>query len=77
LIWTPTGNPSLAANDRSKEMFPSTQGFMQIIAEVKNIDSGSPDNILTLEAMKDIQDFQTGLAELEMTTEKESKKIKF
>lgn len=50
---------------------------MQIIAEVKNIDSGSPDNILTLEAMKDIQDFQTGLAELEMTTEKESKKIKF
>ena len=51
LIWTPAGNPSLKANDRIKEMFPSTSGFLSVIGEVKNIDSDTPDNIINLEAM--------------------------
>ena len=48
LIWTPTDNPSLEANKRIKQMFPSKTGFLSIIGEVKNIDSTSPDNIITV-----------------------------
>jgi hypothetical protein len=51
LIWTPAGNPSLQANERQIEMFPSKGGFIGVIFEVKNPDSG---DLLTLDAFKEV-----------------------
>jgi len=62
LIWTPSDNPSLKANERIAELFPSKNGFLSIIGEVKNIDSASPDNIVTLEAMKELDEYLLGLS---------------
>lgn len=35
LIWTPAGNPSLLARERSNEMFVSTGGLIAFMAEDK------------------------------------------
>jgi hypothetical protein len=51
LIWTPAGNPSIIANERQMEMFPSKGGFIGVIFEVKDPESG---NLLTLDAFKEV-----------------------
>ena len=35
-IWTPKNNPSMQANRRQKEMFPSEGGFISMLFEVKD-----------------------------------------
>lgn len=54
LTWTPAGNPSLLADVRQKEMFPTKGGFIGVIFEVKDPESG---NLLTLDAFQEVQKF--------------------
>ena len=61
LIWTPAGNPSLIADDRQKEMFPSKGGFIGVLFEVKDTEKG---DLLNLEAFKEIETFQKGLFDI-------------
>ena len=51
----------MANSDRAAEMFPSTTGFISVMAEVKDADSGNPSNILTLAAFKELNEFRTRL----------------
>ena len=60
LAWTPEGNPSIAAGDRSAEMFPSRTGFIGVIAEAKE----GVDSILKLEAFKEMDRFDRMMKEL-------------
>jgi len=62
LIWTPAGNPSLIADERQKEMFPSKGGFIGAIFEVKDLENG---DLVSLEAFKEIEKFQKGLFDIE------------
>ena len=62
LIWTPAGNPSLIADERQKEMFPSKGGFIGAIFEVKDLQKG---DLISLEAFKEIEKFQKGLFDIE------------
>lgn len=55
IVWTPNGNPSILARDRSRVMFPSSGGFIGALFEVK----GSNTNILTLNAFREIENFQS------------------
>jgi hypothetical protein len=72
VIWTPAGNPSLIADERQKEMFPSKGGFLGVIFEAK------ADNLLTLEAFKEIEKFQDGLFAVESEYEnKDGQKVIF
>jgi hypothetical protein len=76
LIWTPSNNPSIKNDERIKEMFPSKKGFLSIIGEVKNIDSGSSDNIITLEAMTELNEYLNGVSAI-TTTLVTGKTLKF
>ena len=53
IVWTPAGNPSILARDRSRVMFPSSGGFIGALFEVK----GSTSNIITLNAFKEMEKF--------------------
>lgn len=62
LAWTPTGNPSVVASERAAEMFPASGGFVGVIAEAKE----GVDNIITLEAMREIERFERMMKEMEV-----------
>ena len=62
VIWTPAGNPSLIADERQQEMFPSKGGIIGVVFEVKDTSAG---NLLSLASLKEIEQFQKGLFEVE------------
>lgn len=47
IVWTPSGNPSLQARTKGSELFPSTGGFIGLLAEVKNPSDASASIITT------------------------------
>ena len=76
-IWTPAGNPSIAARKRASEMFPSQGGFIGVMFEVKNPDTQGA-NLITKDALKEMKAFQDKIYELEYVNEDDSSvKIKY
>jgi len=53
IVWTPSGNPSIIANERQKAMFPTSGGFVGALFEVK----GDTENILTKAAFEEMKNF--------------------
>lgn len=52
-IWTPKNNPSILANRRQQEMFPSKGGFIGLMFEVKDPES-TDSSIISIDAFKEI-----------------------
>ena len=65
LAWTPEGNPSVVAGARAAEMFPATGGFIGVVAEAKE----GVDNVLTLEAFREIDRFDRLMKDLKVDTD--------
>jgi len=47
-------------------MFPSTTGFISVMAEVKDADTANPSNILTKAAFEELNGFRTAILEHEV-----------
>lgn len=56
VIWTPSGNPTLKAQDKSKALFVKEEKYraVSIIWEIK----GDATNILNVEALKEMKQFE-------------------
>jgi len=72
-VWTPKGNPSIAAQDRLEEMFPSKGGVISALFEVKeNVDS-----LLTKTAFVEMQAFIDGVNDLNVFVGNSTKTLRF
>ena len=79
IVWTPSNNPSLQARTKGSELFPSTGGFIGLLAEVKNPTDTSA-SIITTAAIAEIKAFQARLQAVNYTytaTTGESKVIRW
>ena len=66
IIWTPAGNPSLEAKDKSKILFPTEEKFRSISLIIEN-----DDNVITKETLEQLLMFEEILystTELDDTT---------
>ena len=70
IIWTPSGNPTLKAQEKAEKLFPVEEKFwyMSIIMEPKD---GAEEGILTVGALKEMADWEAkmrAIVEWESTT---------